>query len=175
MRLRRLAPVVLCCVCPSLACGETLDQAAEHEHALIDHEYDRKEQLVDRGVEHAHQLIDHGHEHHLELIDHLFEAELQLFSGIATQVLTAAPPPGFGPSTCSFSSSPSGAEVFARDFRGQWQYLGRTPLEIERPLLRAEPIEVRAEGHATGRGYLLSDEVRGPCEEHFELEPVFSI
>lgn len=154
-----------------LACTETLDQAAAHEHALIDHEYDRKDELVDRGFGHAHELLEHQHEGQLELVDHLFDAQLELFG----RVMELEPPPGFGPSTCSFSSSPSGAEVFTRNIFDRWEYLGRTPLVIERPLMHAQPIELRREGYAPAKGYMLSDEVRGPCQEHFELRSVHAI
>jgi hypothetical protein len=149
---------------PTLACvgDEQIDRVYAHEHELLDHEYDRREQLAERLFEHADAFIDHHYDRQQAMFEDMLGVQLQLFE--------AGPPAGFGPSTCSFTSEPSGAEVRELDLHGRLRYVGKTPLVVERPLMHAREIEVRAPGYEPKRGYMLSDEVIGPCEEHFVLD-----
>jgi hypothetical protein len=156
----------------ALACvdDEQIDRVYGHEHELLDHEYDRREQLAERLFELADEFAtrhyDRHLDRHLDLMEDMIGVQLQLFEA----VLEAEPPAGFGPSTCTFTSAPSGAEVRERDVHGRLRYVGKTPLVVERPLMHAREIEVRAEGYAPARGWMLSDEVLNPCEEHFVLD-----
>ena len=172
MRHRRSSCLLSCLLLSTLAgCGESLDRAAQHEHELIDHEYDRKDQLVERIFVLVNETLDNHQEHQLDVFDRLIDAELELLS----TMIELAPPPDFRGPTCSFTSEPSDAEVFARNVFDEWEFVGRTPLVVERPAFRAEAIEVRAQGHAPASGYMLSERVHGPCQDHFVLTRVSSI
>lgn len=166
--LRRPRSVLFLVCLAASACvnDEQIDRVYANENELIDHEYDRREQLAERLFEHASELLDHGYDRHQDMFEDMLGVQLQLFEA----VLEAGPPAGFGPSTCTFTSEPSGAEVRERDLHGRLRHVGKTPLTVERPLMHAREIEVRAPGYEPAQGYMLSDEVHGPCEEHFVLE-----
>ena len=159
----------------SLACSDSIDRAAVREHELIDHEYDRQEQLVDRIFVHIDEVMARQQDHQTDLVDRFFDEQAKLFE----LVLTAEPPPGFGhhahagydEDTCSFTTEPAGAELYMRNIFDEWEYVGRTPIVVDRPLAHARPIELRAQGYRSAHGYMLSDEVHQPCREHFVLGP----
>jgi hypothetical protein len=137
----------------------------------IDHVYDREERLEDRRHAHDLELVDRLFAHAHRLVDHGFDRQEQVFERFDEFAPAGFEPAGFGPSTCRFESTPSGAEVWELDFFDEWAFVGRTPLVVERPLMHSRKIEVRLAGHASASGHMMSDEVHSPCEEHFVLAP----
>lgn len=75
------------------------------------------------------------------------------------------------PAPCTVTSDPPDAAVMEEDFFGEFQFVGRTPLVIERPPFHSRAIRIVEDGFEDGEEHLLSQRVHTPCEVHVVLDP----
>ena len=73
-------------------------------------------------------------------------------------------------STCTVGTSPAGATVWRRDLFGEPEYLGVTPITIDRPL-SSERVYLQVPGYQTGEAWLIPRKVHQPCVSELVLRP----
>ena len=73
-------------------------------------------------------------------------------------------------STCTVETRPAGATVWRRNLFGEPEYLGVTPITIDRPL-SSERVYLQAPGYETGEAWLIPHKVHQPCVSQLSLRP----